>query len=90
MPFVGRFLVSKPATPCVDFAGCVVTPAPGSKLKAGQLVFGVSGSSPLSGGASREFNTASQEAVAAAPDGVNVVDAWSCGLDSLSKYCSSS
>jgi NADPH:quinone reductase-like Zn-dependent oxidoreductase len=58
IPLVGRLLVPKPATPGIDFAGCIVTPAIGSSLKRGQVVFGVSGTSPLAGGALSEFTLA--------------------------------
>jgi NADPH:quinone reductase-like Zn-dependent oxidoreductase len=86
LPLVSRFLISKPATPCVDFAGCMVIPASGSNLKPGQLVFGVSGSSPLSGKALREFNIATQEAVAAIPEGLKPVDACTIGVAGLTAY----
>lgn len=63
-----------------------MTPASGSNLKPGQLVFGVSGSSPLSGGALREFNIATKDAVAAVPEGVSVVDACTIGVAGLTAY----
>ncbi|KUJ10527.1 putative zinc-type alcohol dehydrogenase-like protein C16A3.02c [Mollisia scopiformis] len=86
LPLVTRFLVSKPATPCVDFAGCIVTPASGSDFKPGQLVFGVSGSSPLSGGALREFNVAGLGNVVAVPEGVDPLHACGVGVAGLTAY----
>ncbi|KAE8443898.1 hypothetical protein EG329_001307 [Mollisiaceae sp. DMI_Dod_QoI] len=85
-PLVGRLLIPKPATPCVDFSGCIVTPASGSSFKPGQLVFGVSGSSPLAGGALREFNVATLNAVAAVPEGLDPIHAATIGVAGLTSY----
>lgn len=86
LPLVGRFLVKKPATPCVDFAGRIVTAAEGSSLKVGQLVFGVSGSNPLAGGALAEYNIAADFGVVAVPDGVDPIDAATLGVAGLTAY----
>lgn len=86
LPLVGRFLISKPATPCLDFSGVIVTPASGSSLKPGELVFGISGSSPLSGGAMREFNIATVDAVAKIPEGVDPINIAGVGVAGLTAY----
>ncbi|KAI4213976.1 MAG: hypothetical protein LQ351_003380 [Letrouitia transgressa] len=83
---VARFVISKPATPGIDFAGKIVTPAPGSPLKAGQLVFGCSGASPFAGGALAEFNTSKVNATVAIPDGVAPVDAATIGVAGVTAY----
>ncbi|KAL9607413.1 MAG: hypothetical protein Q9167_007672 [Letrouitia subvulpina] len=83
---VARFLLSKPATPGIDFAGFIVTPAPGSPLKAGQLVFGCSGTSVFAGGALAEFNTSNVNATVAIPDGVAPVDAATIGVAGVTAY----
>lgn len=85
MPLVTRFL-SKPLTPCIDFAGTIVTPAPGSPFKAGQLVFGVAGSTPIAGGALREFAVASTKGTAALPENVSLLDAATIGVAGLTAY----
>ena len=86
IPLAGRLLVPKPATPGIDFAGCIVTPATGSSLKRGQLVFGVSGTSPFAGGALSEFNIAGNKGTVALPDGVDPIDAATIGVAGLTAY----
>lgn len=86
LPIVGRLLVSKPATPCVDFAGRITKPAAGSPFKVGQLVFGVSSSNPLTGGALAEFNAASIDSTVALPEGVTPVHGASIPVAGLSAY----
>jgi NADPH:quinone reductase-like Zn-dependent oxidoreductase len=71
IPLVGRLIVPSPATPGLDFAGCIVTPAAGSPFKRGQLVFGVSASTPLAGGALAEFTLTEKESTVALPEGVD-------------------
>src|ERR1700761_2619966 len=46
IPYLGPLLVPKLATPGNDFSGRIITPATGSPLEPGQLVFGVSGHAP--------------------------------------------
>jgi NADPH:quinone reductase-like Zn-dependent oxidoreductase len=70
-PFVGRFAVKKPATPGFDVAGRIVTPADGSSLEPGQLVFGAASTNPLAGGALAEFITPPAETLCPAPTGVS-------------------
>lgn len=86
IPIVGRLAVSKPATPGIDFAGTIVRPATGSTLKAGQSVFGVCGTSPLAGGALREFAISTTQSTVAIPDGVDPVDAATVGVAGITAY----
>ena len=86
IPGVALFAITKPATPGIDFAGSIVTPAPGSPLKAGQLVFGVCGSSPLAGGALSEFSVSNTNGTVALPDGVDAIDAATVGVAALTAY----
>lgn len=86
LPVVGRFLISKPGTPCVDFVGRIVKLAEGSDLKVGQLVFGVSGNNPLAGGALAEYNLASDSSIVAVPDGVDPIYAATIGVAGLTAY----
>ncbi|KAK4890671.1 hypothetical protein LTR27_010710 [Elasticomyces elasticus] len=69
--FVSRFMIPKPATPGIDFAGRMVKPAAGSSLKPGQLVFGSASTSPFAAGALREYATTETAGVVAAPEGVD-------------------
>ena len=68
IPLVSRLIIPNPATPCVDFAGIIVTPAANSPLKPGQLVFRLPGSSPMAGGALAEYNVASWDSTAVIPE----------------------
>ena len=86
VPGVTRFAITKPATPGIDFAGSIVRPASGSPLKAGQLVFGCSGNSPLAGGALSEFNVSGTNSTVALPDEVDPVDAATIGIAGLTAY----
>ncbi|EON64844.1 hypothetical protein W97_04078 [Coniosporium apollinis CBS 100218] len=80
------YLIPKPATPGIDFAGRIVTPATGSPLKPGQLVFGMAGTNPLAGGALAELALAEKETTVALPDGVDPVDAATIGVAGLTAY----
>ena len=86
VPLVGRLLVPKPATPGIDFAGCIVTPATNSSFQRGQLVFGVAGTSPFAGGALSEFILTGTDTIVAAPSGVDPVDAATIGVAGLTAY----
>lgn len=86
IPIFGRWLVPKPATPGIDFAGCIVTPAIGSSFKRGQLVFGMSGSSPFAGGALSEFTLAGINSTAPLPEGVEPINAATIGVAGLTAY----
>ncbi|KAL8906526.1 MAG: hypothetical protein Q9207_001964 [Kuettlingeria erythrocarpa] len=86
IPGVARFAITKPATPGIDFAGTVVQPAAGSSLKPGQLVFGMAGTTPLAGGALREYSVSKLESTCAIPDGVDPTDAATLGIAGLTAY----
>lgn len=86
IPGVVQLAITKPATPGIDYAGYVVTPATGSSLKAGQLVFGVAGTSPIAGGALSEYAIVKYENAVAVPDGVDPIDAATIGVAGLTAY----
>jgi len=88
IPIAGRFLVSrsKPATPCVDIAGRIVTPATDSPFKRGDFVFGASGTSPFAGGGLSEFTIAGKDNVVKVPEGVSLVDAAAVPIAGLTAY----
>lgn len=86
IPLVARFAITKPATPGLDFAGIIVSPASGSNLKAGQTVFGACGSSPLAGGALAEFAVSGLKATVPLPDSVDPVQAGTVGVAGLTAY----
>jgi NADPH:quinone reductase-like Zn-dependent oxidoreductase len=81
-----RLLYPKVATPCVDFAGCIVTPAAGSALKPGQLIYGLTGKTPWTGGALGEFALVDSGTSAALPEGVDAIDAASVGVAGVTAY----
>ncbi|KAF4635279.1 hypothetical protein G7Y89_g2830 [Cudoniella acicularis] len=84
---LGRFLIPKPATPVLDFAGAIVVPATGSTFKRGDLVFGVSGRTPLGGaGALREFALTEKNCTVALPEGVDARDAATIPVAGLTAY----
>lgn len=70
-PFIGRFAVKKSATPGFDLAGTIVTPADGSDLEPGQLVFGACSVNPLLGGALAEYVCAPANLIAPVPKGIS-------------------
>ena len=86
IPGVATLAISKPATPGIDFAGKIITPASGSDLKAGQLVFGSCGTSPLAGGALAEFAISTTKSTVALTDGVDMIDAATIGVAGLTAY----
>lgn len=86
IPGVGRFAITKPATPGIDFSGTVVRPAKGSSLKPGQLVFGSCGTSPLAGGALREYAISTMKSTVALPDGLDPIDAATVGVAGITAY----
>jgi NADPH:quinone reductase-like Zn-dependent oxidoreductase len=83
---ISALLISKPATPGIDFAGKIVEPAEGSSFQKGQLVFGFSGTSPFDGGALREYTITETKGTAAVPDGVDPVDAATIGVAGITAY----
>ncbi|KAL8809931.1 MAG: hypothetical protein Q9200_002986, partial [Gallowayella weberi] len=86
IPGLIRFAITKPATPGIDFAGSIVRPASGSPLKAGQLIFGACGTSPIAGGALREFSVSGVKSAVVIPEGVDPVDAATVGVAGLTAY----
>lgn len=86
IPLVGRLIRPKLATPGIDFAGCIVTPATGSPFKRGQLVFGVTGTSPIAGGGLAEFALCALKCTAALPEGTDPIDGATVGVAGLTAY----
>jgi NADPH:quinone reductase-like Zn-dependent oxidoreductase len=86
VPIAGRLIVPNPATPGLDFAGRIVTPATDSSLKKGQLVFGVTSITPFAGGALSEYACTEREGVVALPEGVAPLDAATIGVAGLTAY----
>jgi NADPH:quinone reductase-like Zn-dependent oxidoreductase len=83
---ISGLLISKPATPGIDFVGKIVEPAEGSSFEKGQTVFGFSGTSPLEGGALRDYTVTETNSTAAVPDGVDPVDAATIGVAGITAY----
>lgn len=81
-----RFAIPKPATPGIDFAGRIVTPAAGSALKPGQLVYGTAGISPFAAGALREYALTELKGTVALPEGLSQKDAATIGVAGLTAY----
>lgn len=69
--FVGKLIIKKPATPGFDVAGRIVTPAQGSNLHPGDIVFGAASTNPLVGGAHAEYIAAPADRVTALPNGIS-------------------
>lgn len=87
LPFVGRFLVSTPATPGVDIAARIITPAANSPFKRDDLVFGMSGTgSAFGAGGLAEFAICETKNIAALPRGVDPVDAAGVGVAGITAY----
>jgi NADPH:quinone reductase-like Zn-dependent oxidoreductase len=86
IPIANRIMISRPATPGIDIAGCIVTPASGSPLKRGDLVFGCPSNTPLAGGALTEFAVCEKGNVVAVPEGVSAIDASTVCVAGLTAY----
>ncbi|KAH0168600.1 NAD(P)-binding protein, partial [Aureobasidium melanogenum] len=82
-PVVGNFAISKPASPCMDFAGVVVKTTR-SDLRPGQAVFGKT--EPPLFGAMAEYLVAGRDGTIALPEGVKLEDAASVGVAGLTAY----
>jgi NADPH:quinone reductase-like Zn-dependent oxidoreductase len=80
---ISRLLVSKPATPGIDFVGHMVKPAASSSLKPDQLVFGFGAASPFAGGCLREYTAMPTVGTLALPTGVDPIDAATIGMTLL-------
>ena len=81
-----RLLIPNPATPGIDFAGRLITPATGSQLKPGQLVFGAAGKTPYAAGALSEYAAAEKSQTVALPDGIDPVHAAIIPVAGLTAY----
>lgn len=81
-----RMMFPKPASPGHDFAGYIVKPAAGSKLKAGQLVFGGAGDNFMYGGAMSEYGVANANSTGPIPPGLSPTDAASIPVAGLTAY----
>lgn len=86
IPFIGWLIRPKIATPCSDIAGRLVTPASGSSLKPGQLVFGAAGKNPIAGGALAEYAICQADHLIAIPDGLKPTEAASVPVAGLTAY----
>ncbi|KAL8714096.1 MAG: hypothetical protein Q9220_001824 [cf. Caloplaca sp. 1 TL-2023] len=87
--FVTRFLITKPATPGIDFCGRVVIPATVGNtegLKEGDLVYGCAGTSPFAGGALREYAVSGVDSTVKVPENVGKVDAATIGVAGITAY----
>lgn len=79
-------LLPKNATPGIDCVAKITTPARGSKLVKGDLVFGVAALSPLAGGALAEYAIAPVEGAVKLPSNVKPIDAATLGVGGLSAW----
>lgn len=86
MPFFHRFLVPKPAIPGTDFCGRVVKPAAGSKVKEGELIYGVSSTQIFAGSALVEYAAVPVKSTVAVPEGVSTVEAAALPIAGLTGY----
>lgn len=82
-PIVGQMAISKPASPCMDFAGVVVKTTR-SDLKPGQAVFGKT--EPPLFGAMAEYLVAGRDGTIALPEGVKPEEAACVGVAGLTAY----
>jgi len=85
---VGRLLVKKPATPGFDVSGRIVTPAAGSNLKPGQLVYGVSSTVPFAGGSLAEYVAAPADTILPLSSGVSPLLAGGAPVAAVTAYSS--
>ncbi|KAJ8106921.1 hypothetical protein OPT61_g9222 [Boeremia exigua] len=81
-----RVVFPKPASPGNDFAGYIVTPAPGSTLKPGQLVFGCAGTLFMYGGAMSEYGIALVNNTVPIPPGLSPTNAAGIPIAGLAAY----
>ena len=83
---VNRFMISKPATPGIDFVGRMVKPASGSSFKEGDLVFGNGALSTFAGGCLREYHAVPTIGTLPLPKGVDPLDAATVAICGLTAY----
>ena len=86
MPIVSRVLVSKPASPGMDFAGRVVSTGPEvSGFESGQLVYGTT-AIPTQFGSLGEYMVVGKDNVAVLPEGVEPDQASTVGIAAQTAY----
>lgn len=85
-PVVGRLLVRRPATPGIDISARIITPAAGSMLRPGQLVFGAVSSSPFIAGGLAAYAATNQNLLLPIPNGVDPIDAAGVPVAGLTAY----
>lgn len=85
LPLIGRFLVPRPSTPGLDFAGRIAATSPTSALREGALVFGRL-SNPQKYGTLAEYIVAGRQEVVPLPSNVSVEDAACIGTAGLVAY----
>ncbi|MCJ1400965.1 hypothetical protein MMC11_004176 [Xylographa trunciseda] len=86
LPLVGRFAISKPAIPCVDFCGIVVAAGSSRKdLSPGQWVFGML-DIPKYGACAEYIVVSSKEGCVALPGGAKPEEAATLGVAGLTAY----
>ena len=79
-------LLPKNATPGIDFVGKITTPAEGSGLSKGDMVFGVASLAPIAGGALSEYAVVPVKGTSKLPPGVKPIDGATIGVAGLSAY----
>lgn len=86
MPIVSRLLITKPASPGMEFAGRVVaTGSDVSDFKPGQLVYGTVGA-PGKFGSLREYIAVDTRHIVAVPEGVDLDQAATVGCAAQTAY----
>ncbi|KAK0361486.1 hypothetical protein LTR91_015279 [Friedmanniomyces endolithicus] len=85
-PLIGRLVVMRPITPGFDFSGRIVTPADGSSLEPGHLIFGQASTNPLAGGALAEYIVAPNETVCSIPPGLSPIIAGGAPVAAITAY----
>ncbi|KAF2225461.1 hypothetical protein BDZ85DRAFT_293997 [Elsinoe ampelina] len=86
IPVVSSLLLRKPVIPGFDMAGIIVSPADGSSLQPGTLVYGTASTSPIAGGAMAEYMLASPTTIAAVPPTVSPLDAAGAPVAAVTAY----
>lgn len=85
IPIVGGFVVSKPASPAIDYCGRVVTAGSSVDVKPGQLVFGRL-DMPTKFGTLGQYIIAPKAGAAPLPDGIDLDQAAAIGTAGLTAY----
>lgn len=89
IPLIGRFLVPRPASPCLDFAGTIVNAAASTTTTAtftpGQRILGRLGK-PVQHGALGEYIVCTTSDIAPLPGNVSAEDGAAIGTAGLTAY----